>query len=115
MLAQLTKYGKEIESMGNPLMDEIFERFSLMYENYIEENQIEAYFLAFGDDGSIIGFLGVGYCGRSILLEVREQEQRGGVGSALIAFAVGCGHAKAWQPRQNGCEEFWRKMEDVYL
>ncbi len=106
---KLTQYGKEIEEIGNPLMDEVFEKFSLMYEHYIEHNEIEHYFIAFGESG-IVGFMGVGYCGRTVLIEVVEQGK--GVGSALVKFAVEQGCTKAWQPRQDGCEEFWAKMAE---
>lgn len=107
---QVTRHGKEIEDVGNPLMDEIFGKFSLMYEHYIEQDEIEHYFIAFSDDGDVVGFMGVGYCGRTVLIEVLAQGR--GIGSKLIKFAVQSGCVRAWQPRQNGCEEFWEKMAD---
>ncbi len=107
---ELAQYGKEIEEMDNPLMDEIFSKFSLMYEHYIEQNEIEYYFVA-SDSKGITGFMGVGYCGRTVLIEVLDRCKGQGVGTALIQFAVKKGCKQAWQPRQNGCEEFWTKIQ----
>jgi len=104
-----TKHGKEIEADNNLLMEEIFTSFSIMSEHYIKQDEIEQYFLATHKE-VIIGFLAVGYCGRTVLIEVLEQGK--GIGSSLVKFAVSQGYTRAWQPRQDGCKEFWAKMAD---
>ena len=97
---KLTQHGKEIETDNNLLMEEIFDNFLLMTENHIDEDQIEKYFLATHKE-VIIGFLAVGYCGRTVLIEVSEQGK--GIGNSLIKFAVKQGYTRAWLPKQNGC------------
>jgi len=113
----LSQHGKEIERDGSSLMDEIFVNFSLMAENYIYGDQIEKYFLAthkeaFTQKEEIVGFLAVGYCGRTLLLQVSDEHQRKGIASSLVKFAVEKGCRKAWLPRQDGCDEFWEKIAD---
>jgi GNAT superfamily N-acetyltransferase len=111
MAYSITQHDKNIEALDSPIMDEIFLKFSLMYEHYISQDEIEAYFLA-TDNNEVIGFLGIGYCGRTVAIEVLDSFQGKGIGSSLINTAIEKGFAKAWQPRQNGCEEFWAKMAD---
>ena len=109
---QILQYGKEIEEAGSEVMDEIFNSFSIMYEHYIEQDEIESYFIARSDDGEIAGFSGIGYCGRTVLVEAKKSGQ--GTGSALVQSAIEAGFKKAWMPRQNGAEEFWAKMEEKF-
>ncbi|HEY9610533.1 GNAT family N-acetyltransferase [Allocoleopsis sp.] len=112
MTYTIVLHDKTIEAFDNPIMDEIFSNFSLMYEHYISQDEIEAYFLA-SDNGKLVGFLGVGYCGRTVVIEVLDSFQGKGIGSSLINAAIEKGFAKAWRPKQNGCEEFWVKMAEL--
>ena len=105
----IIQHGKEIEEINNSDMDEIFANFSLMSEHYIDQDEIEFYFLA-KQESKIVGFMGVGYCGRTVLIEVLEKGK--GIGSRLVYAAVKSGSTKAWQPRQDGCEGFWAKMAE---
>jgi len=112
-----TQHGKEIEADDSSLMDEIFVNFSLMAEDYIYGDKIEKYFLAthkeaFTQNEVVVGFLAVGYCGRTVLLQVSDEHRRKGIGSSLVKFAVEKGCRKAWLPRQDGCEKFWKKIAD---
>lgn len=52
----------------------------------------------------------MGYCGRTVIIEVLDGFQGKGIGSSLINAAIEKGFDRVWQPRQNGCEEFWAKM-----
>jgi GNAT superfamily N-acetyltransferase len=85
----------------NPLIDECF-KFSLMYENFM--NNIERFYLATIDDEPV-GFLAQGYNNKCILIEVKEEYRRRGIGTQLVEAS------KAYRPSQDGCPEFWEKFE----
>jgi hypothetical protein len=83
---------------------EMFEAFSLWYED-LEEAGVENLYVAYDGD-KIIGFQTVNADNRCVAIESIEQVK--GIGSALVE-ASGC-----YKPEKNECPEFWEKMAEIY-
>ena len=78
-------------------------KFMLWYDE-LEEAGVEEIFVAYSEEGNIIGFQSVSFDNKCVAIEVIPEYQNKGVALALLDFS-GCS-----TPERNENESFWKKI-----
>ena len=82
-------------------------KFDLWWSDF-EEAGVDRLFVAFDDEGDVIGFQTINADGKCVAIEVVESAQGKGIGRALVEES-GC-----WKPEDNQCPGFWEKMAEEF-